>query len=40
VLKVQGRLLDGGVDEMMRRTTRLCEIHVLPAIERRQSHAA
>jgi len=39
LLKVQGFLLDGAVDELIRRTTRLTEVHVLPAIERMRSHA-
>jgi small-conductance mechanosensitive channel len=34
LLKVQGFLLDGAVRELLRRTTQLTEIYVLPAIER------
>lgn len=34
LLKVLGLMLDGAVDEIMRRTTRLTEVHVIPAIER------
>lgn len=33
LLKVQGFLLDGAVQELVARTTRLTEIHVIPAIE-------
>ena len=40
LLKIQGFLLDSAVDELIRRTTRLTEVHVLPAIERMRSHAA
>ena len=40
LLKVQGFLLDGAVHELVRRTTQLTEVYVLPALERRQSHAA
>jgi len=40
LLKVQGFLLDGAVHELVRRTTQLTEIYVLPAIERRRSHAS
>lgn len=40
LLKIQGFLLDGAVDELIRRTTRLTEVHVLPSIERMRSHAA
>jgi hypothetical protein len=39
LLKIQGFLLDGAVDELIRRTTRLTEVHVLPAIERMRGHA-
>lgn len=39
LLKIQGFLLDGGVDELVRRTTRLTDTHVLPTIERMQSDA-
>jgi hypothetical protein len=38
LLKIEGMLLDGAVDELVRRTTRLTEIHVLPALE--VSHAS
>jgi MotA/TolQ/ExbB proton channel family len=34
LLKVQGFLLDGAVQELLGRTTRLTEVFVLPAIER------
>ncbi len=40
LLKVQGFLLDGAVQELIRRTTELTEIYILPAIERRRSDAA
>jgi hypothetical protein len=40
LLKIEGMLLDGAVDELVRRTTRLTEIHVLPALERTAGHAA
>lgn len=40
LLKIEGMLLDGAVDELVRRTVRLTEIHVLPALERTASHAA
>jgi MotA/TolQ/ExbB proton channel family len=40
LLKIQGFLLDGAVDELVRRTTRLTEVHVLPAMQRTQSDAA
>jgi hypothetical protein len=40
LLKIQGFLLDGAVDELVRRTTRLTEVHILPSIERMRSHAA
>jgi MotA/TolQ/ExbB proton channel family len=40
LLKIQGFMLDGAVDELIRRTTRLTEVHVLPVIERMQSDAA
>jgi hypothetical protein len=33
LLKVQGFLLDGAVQELVGRTTRLTEVFVLPAIE-------
>jgi biopolymer transport protein ExbB/TolQ len=36
LLKVQGLLLDGAVQELVGRTTRLTEVFVLPAIERSQ----
>lgn len=39
LLKVEGLLLDGAVNELVRRTTQLTEIHVLPVIERAGSHA-
>jgi hypothetical protein len=34
LLKLQGHLLDGAVTELVRRTTQLTEIYVLPVIER------
>ena len=37
LLKVQGFLLDGAVQELVGRTTRLTEVFVLPAIERNQA---
>ncbi len=40
LLKVQGFLLDGAVQELIRRTTELTEIYILPAIERRRADAA
>jgi hypothetical protein len=40
LLKVQGFLLDGAVDEVIRRTTRLTEVHILPTIEGVRSDAA
>ena len=40
LLKIQGFLLDGAVDELIRRTTRLTEVHILPSIEGTRSHAA
>ena len=40
LLKVQGYLLDGAVQELIRRTTELTEIYILPAIERRRLDAA
>jgi MotA/TolQ/ExbB proton channel family len=40
LLKIQGFLLDGAVDELVRRTTRLTEVHILPSIERMRGHAA
>jgi MotA/TolQ/ExbB proton channel family len=40
LLKVQGFLLDGAVQELIRRTTQLTEIYILPAIERRRLDAA
>jgi MotA/TolQ/ExbB proton channel family len=40
LLKVQGFLLDGAVDELIRRTTRLTEVHILPAIEGARHAAA
>jgi hypothetical protein len=39
LLKVQGFLLDGAVHELVRRMTRLTEVYVLPAIERRRCDA-
>ncbi|MEM7021410.1 MAG: MotA/TolQ/ExbB proton channel family protein [Pseudomonadota bacterium] len=39
LLKIQHFLLDGAVDELIRRTTRLTEVHILPAIERTPAHA-
>jgi hypothetical protein len=36
LLKVQGFLLDGAVQEVVGRTTRLTEVFVLPALERSQ----
>lgn len=39
LLKVQGFLLDRAVEELLRGTTRLTEVHVLPAIEG-HSHVA
>jgi hypothetical protein len=40
LLKVQGFLLDGAVQELVGRTTRLTEVFVLPAIERMRHDAA
>jgi hypothetical protein len=40
LLKIQGFLLDGAVDELIRRTTRLTEVHILPSIQGVRSHAA
>jgi len=40
LLKVQGFLLDNAVQELVRRTTELTEIYILPAIERRRLDAA
>jgi hypothetical protein len=40
LLKIQGFLLDGAVDELVRRTTRLTEVHVLPTMQRMPSDAA
>lgn len=40
LLKVQGFMLDGAVQELVGRTTRLTEVFVLPAIERRRRDAA
>jgi hypothetical protein len=40
LLKIQGFLLDRAVDELLRGTTRLTEVHVLPTIEGRRSHVA
>jgi hypothetical protein len=37
LLKVQGFLLDGAVQELVGRTTRLTEVFVLPALERSQA---
>ena len=39
LLKIQGFVLDSAVDELVRRTTRLTEVHVLPRIERMRAHA-
>ena len=39
LLKVQGFVLDGAVHELVRRTTQLTEVYILPAIERRRSDA-
>ncbi len=39
LLKVQGFFLDGAVHELVRRMTRLTEVYVLPAIERRRYDA-
>jgi hypothetical protein len=39
LLKIQSLLLDGGIRELMQRTTRLTEIYVLPAIERMRGDA-
>ena len=39
LLKIQGFLLDGAVRELVRRTTQLTEVYVLPGIERRRSEA-
>ena len=39
LLKIQGFLLENAVDELVRRTTWLTEVHVLPAIERERRHA-
>ena len=39
LLKIQGFLLDGAVHELVRRTTQLTEIYILPTIERGQSDA-
>jgi hypothetical protein len=39
LLKIQGFVLDRGVDELIRRTTKLTEVYVLPAIDREQAHA-
>lgn len=39
LLKIQGFLLENAVDELLRRTTWLTEVHVLPAIERERRHA-
>ncbi|HEX5077849.1 MAG TPA: MotA/TolQ/ExbB proton channel family protein [Geminicoccaceae bacterium] len=40
LLKIQGFLLDRAVDELIRRMTRLTEVHILPAIEGAASAAA
>ena len=40
LLKVQGFLLDGAVQELVGRTTRLTEVFVLPALERGRRDAA
>jgi hypothetical protein len=40
LLKIQGFLLDRAVDQLLRGTTRLTEVHVLPTIEGRRSHVA
>jgi len=39
LLKIQGFVLDRGVDELIRRTTKLTEVYVLPAIDRERAHA-
>jgi len=39
LLKIQSLLLDGGIQELIQRTTRLTEIYVLPAIERMRADA-
>lgn len=40
LLKILGLLLDGAVDELVRRATHLTEVHIIPAIEREPRHAA
>jgi MotA/TolQ/ExbB proton channel family protein len=40
LLKLQGFLLDAAVQELVRRTTRLTEIYILPPIERSRSDPA
>ncbi len=40
LLKIQGFLLDGAVQELLRQTTQLTEVHVLPTIERMRCHEA
>ena len=40
LLKIQGFLLDRAVEELLRGTTRLTEVHVLPTIEGMRSHVA
>jgi hypothetical protein len=40
LLKLQGFLLDGAVQELVTRTTRVTEVFVLPAIERRSQDPA
>lgn len=40
LLKVQGLLLEGAVDELVRRTTPLTEVYVLPTLERERFDAA
>jgi len=39
LLKTLGLLLDGAVDELVRRATHLTEVHIIPAIERERRHA-
>lgn len=39
LLKTLGLLLDGAVDELVRRATHLTEVHIIPAIEREPRHA-
>jgi hypothetical protein len=40
LLKIQGFVLDSAVDELVRRTTRLTEVHVIPTMQGMQSDAA